>query len=345
MSTNCSLKKKHIYIKEINNHMYQFKEFIKQKASKSVYGLLLYSSIRAIVEKIALISFTDEAYIKTTYKKRFGREINLKDPKTYTEKLQWLKLFYRNDKMPICTDKYEVHEYLTSLGHSHLLNEIIGVYENVEDIDFESLPNRFVAKATHGCGSNLICKNKGELDWKKWKKIMKTWLKLKLYAFGREWNYRDIPPRIIIEKLIDHEPLIDYKFMCFNGEPKFLQINNDSKGIHYVDFYNINWNRVDFTYNKFKQSNHILPIPPQFEEMKELARKLSKPFPFVRVDFYNPPNRIIFGELTYFPGSGLLPLVPLINNYDELLGSYLNLPTPNHNLNLQESNTLLSMSK
>jgi hypothetical protein len=316
--------------------MSNFNEFLKQKSSKSLVGTLLYAKIRAIFEKIIQWRFTDEAYIKSTYKKRFGRAINLKDPQTYTEKLQWLKLFYRNDKMPICTDKYEVHDYLKPLGYGHILNDNIGVYDNADDIDFESLPDAFVAKTTHGCSSNLICKNKNELNWKKWQKIMNSWLKLNVYAFGREWNYKVVKPRIIIEKLIDHQPLIDYKFMCFNGEPKYLQINNDLEGIHYVDFYDINWNRVDFTYNKFRKSDHVLPIPPQFEEMKTLAEELSKPFPYVRVDFYNPPGKIIFGELTFFPGSGLLPLIPVKNNYDLLLGSQLVLPKPNHNLNLYE---------
>ena len=314
--------------------MSNFNELIKQKASESLYGTLLYAKIRAIFEKMILLRFTDMAYIKSTYKKRFGHTINLKDPKTYTEKLQWLKLFYRNDKMPIVTDKYDVHQYLTKLGYKHLLNDVIGVYDNANDINFEELPDAFVAKTTHGCSSNLICKNKNELDWKKWQRIINSWLDLNVYAFGREWNYKNIKPRIIIEKLIEHQPLIDYKFMCFNGEPKYLQINNDFEGVHYVDFYDINWNRVDFTYNKFTKSNHVLPIPPQFEEMKKLAKELSSPFPYVRVDFYNPPGKIIFGELTFFPGSGLLPLIPVKNNYDELLGSQLNLPKANHNLNL-----------
>ncbi len=314
--------------------MSNFKELIKQKASKSLYGTLLYAKVRALFEKMILLRFTDEAYIKSTYKKRFGYAINLKDPKTYTEKLQWLKLFYRNDKMPIVTDKYEVHQYLTDLGYKHLLNDVLGVYNNANDIDFDALPNSFVAKTTHGCASNIICKNKNELDWKKWVKIMNSWLNLNVYAFGREWNYKDIKPRIIIEKLIEHQPLIDYKFMCFNGEPKYLQINNDFEGVHYVDFYDIDWNRVDFTYHKFKKSKHVLPIPPQFEEMKALAKEISAPFPYVRVDLYNPPGKIIIGELTFFPGSGLLPLIPVKNNYDQLLGSQLSLPKANHNLNL-----------
>lgn len=314
--------------------MPNYKELIKKTASKSLFGTLLYARVRAIFEKMILLRFTDIAYVKSTYKKRFGREIDLKDPKTYTEKLQWLKLFYRNDKMPVVTDKYDVHQYLTDLGYKDLLNDVIGVYSNANDINFDALPDAFVAKTTHGCSSNLICKNKKDLDWEKWQKIMNSWLKLNVYAFGREWNYKDIKPRIIIEKLIEHQPLIDYKFMCFNGEPKYLQINNDLGGVHYVDFYDIEWNRVDFTYNKFTKSNHVLEIPPQFEEMKALAKKLSAPFPYVRVDFYNPPGRIIFGELTFFPGSGLLPLVPLENNYDELLGAQLDLPEANHNLNL-----------
>lgn len=314
--------------------MSQIKEFVKKAASQSTSGILFYSRFRGILEKMTLAKLSDETYIRRTYKKRFGRDINLIDPQTYTEKLQWLKLFYRNDKMPICTDKYAVHQHLEYKGYKHLLNEIIGIYKRAEDIDFEALPNSFVAKTTHGCGQNLICRNKHELDWEKWKKIMNSWLKLNVYAFGREWNYDNIPPRIMVEKFIDQEPLIDYKLMCFNGEPKFLQINNDLDGKHYVDFYDMEWQKVDFTYKKFLQSNHIIPKPPNFKEMAEIARKLSAPFPYVRVDFYNPFNRIIFGELTFFPGSGLLPLIPLQNNYDEILGSFLELPSPNHNLDL-----------
>ncbi len=317
--------------------MSDYKENIKQIASKSVYGKLLYSRMRAILEKIILLRLSDYEYVKSTFKKRFGREIDLKNPKTYTEKLQWLKLFYRDDTMPICTDKYEVHNYLTELGYSHLLNELYGVYDDAKDIDFDKLPKSFVVKTTHGCSYNLICKNKDDLNWGKWVKLINSWLKLKVHAFGREWNYEAIKPRIIVEKFIDQQPLIDYKFMCFNGEPRYLQINNDKDGVHYVDFYDISWSRVDFTYEKFTKSNHVLPKPAQFEKMKALARELSAPFPYVRVDFYNPPNRIIFGEFTYFPGSGLLPLVPVKNNYDATLGAHITLPEPNNNLDIYKA--------
>ena len=314
--------------------MSNFNERIKQTSSKSLFGRLFYAKTRALFERYILVRYSDIDYIKTTYKKRFGKPIDLISPKTYTEKLQWLKLFYRNDKMPVVTDKYDVRQYLKDLGHADLLNELIGVYSNANEIDFNALPNKFVAKATHGCSSNLICLERKQLNWKRWKRIINSWLDLNVYAFGREWNYKQIQPRIIIEKLIEHQPLIDYKFMCFNGEPKYLQINNDKGGVHYVDFYDIDWNRVGFTYDKFTKSNHVLEKPPQFEEMKSLARTLSAPFPYVRVDFYNPPGKIIFGELTFFPGSGLLPLIPTSNGYDEILGAQLNLPQPNHNLNL-----------
>lgn len=314
--------------------MSQIKDYVKEKATKSWYGHLAYSSLRRVFEKYALVTISDEEYIKTTYKKRFDKEIDLLDPKTYTEKLQWLKLFYRNDKMPICSDKYAVHQYLNHLGYERILNDIFNVYKNADEIDFESLPNQFVAKTTHGCGQNLVCRDKSKLDWNKWKRVMNSWMGLNVYAFGREWNYQNIVPRIIIEKLIEAEPLIDYKFMCFNGEPKFLQINVEEDEKHYVNFYDINWNKQDFTYERFRHKDVEITPPPQFEEMKEIARKLSAPFPYVRVDLYNPPNEIIFGELTYFPGSGLLPLVPLENNYDEQLGALIQLPEPNHNLEL-----------
>lgn len=314
--------------------MAQFKNFVKKNASKTWFGNLWYARIREIYEKIELARISDESYIRTTYKNRFGREIDLKDPKTYTEKLQWLKLFYRNDKMPICTDKYAVHQYLEHLGYNHLLNKILGIYKNADLIDFESLPQSFVAKTTHGCGQNLICKDKNDINWERWRKVMNSWLKLNQHAFGREWNYENIPPRIIVEKLIEYQPLLDYKFMCFNGEPKYLQINTVEDEKPYVDFYDIHWSKLDFTYQRFRQSRGTIPIPPNFKEMKDIARKLSAPFPFTRVDLYNPPGQIIFGELTFFPGSGLLPLVPLKNGYDKKLGADLVLPNPNNNLEL-----------
>lgn len=280
---------------------------------------------------------SDIEYIKSVYLERFNKDINLKNPTTLSEKLQWLKLFYRDEKMPICSDKYEVHTYLDNIGYGYLCNKIIGVYDNSREIDFDSLPEKFVAKATHGSGWNLICKNKNELNWKNTVELMNSWLKLNLFAFGREWNYKDIKPRIVIEKFIEHEPLNDYKFMCYNGEPLYMQLNNDYEGKHYVDFYDLKtWEHLPVTYSEYALSNRNIEKPEQFDKMMELARELSKPFPFVRVDFYSFDDTILLGELTFFPAGGLRPFLPMEKGYNEFLGAPLKLPKPNYNLDLFE---------
>ena len=307
---------------------------IKRAAFESPSGMLLFYKVRILREKLSLILDSDYNYIRKDYKRRFGRDINLNKPETYTEKLQWMKLFYRHKDMPICSDKYLVREYINSKGLSHLLNELYGVCEEVDNINFDELPNKFVAKATHGSSWNLICTDKSSLDWNKWKGIMRSWLKLNLFVFGREWNYKELKPKIIIEKFIEQDPLIDYKFMCFNGEPKYIQVNNDYEGVHYLDIYTINWEKVNFTYKNYPLSNHLLKKPIQLKEMIELAIFLSKDFPFVRVDFYNVDGEIIFGEMTFFPGGGLTPLVPFENNYDFILGNLIKLPDPNYNFHL-----------
>lgn len=318
----------------VSNRIGNMRQWLKAAAFKTPLGTYVFYEIRRLREKLALARYSDLEYITRTYRERFGREINLKDPQTYTEKLQWLKLFYRDADMPVCSDKFEVREYLTTRGYGYLLNELIGVYEDAEEIDFESLPKKFVAKASHGSSWNLICTDKGAIQWRTWKRTMNAWLKLNLYVFGREWNYKEQHPRIVIEKFLEQDPLIDYKFMCFNGEPRFIQINNDMDGEHYVDFYDLDWNRQQMTYETYRMSDHVLEKPPLLQEMICLARELSAPFPFVRVDFYNIEHEIIFGEITFFPGGGLKPLVSTGRDYDALVGAFLRLPDPNHNLDI-----------
>lgn len=298
-------------------------------------GELLFYKMRVFREKRALKHLSDMEYITKTYKERFGCEIDLINPKKYTEKLQWMKLFYRNEKMPICSDKYRIREYLEECNLQYLANDLIGVYKDALEIDYELLPSRFVAKANHGSGWNFICKDKSKIHWKDSVKVMNSWLKLNLYVFGREWNYKEIEPRIVVEKFIEHEPLNDYKFMCFNGEPLYMQLNNDYQGTHYVDFYELDgWKHLPFTYGPYRVSDRIIKKPPMYEKMFELARQLSKPFPFVRVDFYNYDDVVILGEMTFFPGGGLWPLNPVETGYDKILGERLQLPEPNNNLEL-----------
>ncbi len=311
------------------------KTVLRKKLFSSYRGQVFFYRVRRIREKLCLARYSDYAYIQKLARQRYGRELNIANPKTYSEKLQWLKLFYRDERMPICSDKSRVREYLKECGLEYLGNEILGVYDDARKIDFGKLPDRFAAKANHGSGWNLICKDKAQLDQKGCVKLMNQWLKLNLYVFGREWNYKDIRPRIVIEKFLEHEPLNDYKFMCFNGEPLYMQLNNDYDGKHYVDFYDLKtWEHIPITYQSYRHSDRLLERPAQFEKMMELARKLSAPFPFVRVDFYNFDNTVLLGELTFFPSGGLLPLVPMEKGYDEIFGEKLKLPEPNHNLEL-----------
>lgn len=313
------------------------KSTVRKKLFESANGQVLFYKIRQLREK-NINRIADIELIQMIYKERFEREANLAAPKTYTEKLQWLKLFYRDEKMPICSDKYRVREYFNECGLGYLANDLLGVYKDANEIDFDQLPDKFVTKANHGSGWNLICKDKNTFDIKGSKRIMNAWMKLDLSAFGREWNYKEIEPRIVVEKFIDHEPLNDYKYMCFNGEPLYMQLNNDFEGKHYVDFYELEgWKHLPFSYGPYQISDRIVEKPPMHEKMMELARQLSKPFPFVRVDFYNFDDTIILGELTFFPGGGLWPLNPVSTGYDEILGERLNLPEPNHNLELLQT--------
>lgn len=315
------------------------KKSIKKRLLNSDIGTVLFYKIRLLRERLSMAKMDDYTYISSDYKKRYGKEINLKNPKTISEKLQWLKLFYRNDNMPICSDKYDIRIYLKKHGYEHLLNEVLAVYESEEEIDnmdIESLPNSFVVKATHGSSWNLICKDKSKINWKVQKKIFKQWLGLNLYVFGREWNYKDLKPKILIEKMIDYKPLIDYKITCFNGEPKYFQINNEDETGRYVDFYDINWNKLNISLKRYTPSKNLLTPPQNLSKLIQISKILSQEFPFVRVDFYNFENTIILGELTFFPGGGLTPFYPDTEKWENLFGSYLTLPEPNYNLELLE---------
>ncbi|MBE6738411.1 MAG: hypothetical protein IKB72_05975 [Ruminococcus sp.] len=309
--------------------IYESLRNIGRKMQKSDAGNWFFNKVRIRMGKRNEKKYNDFEYLTNEYIRRTGEEINLVNPQRYSEKLQWLKLFYRNDAMPICSDKYLVREYIEKKGYGHLLNNLLFVYDNGKDINPKELPERFAMKTNHGSSWNLICTDKSKVNWFWWKRIFNCWLKRNLYTFGREWNYQHIDRKIIVEEYLDHSPLVDYKFMCFNGEPKYLQINHDINGKHFVDFLDINWEKKDFTYTNYEKSDILVEKPEQFEEMKKIARDLAQDFPYVRVDFYNFDGRIIFGELTFFPGGGFQYPTPV--EYDYILGKELTLPKPNFN--------------
>lgn len=270
-------------------------------------------------------NYEDEELIAQKYKRKTGREVNLSDPQSFNEKLQWLKLHGHNPDMAVCADKYLVRAYLQERGYGHLLNEMYGAWENVDDIDISSLPDEFVLKAAHGSGMNIICTDKRSMFWPFWKLLMKSWLKQNIYVYGREWVYKDMTPRIICEKLLKPESgtLLDYKFWCMNGTIAFIQVSVNDEDTLKLNLYDTSWNLKKEEYCYRNSKKQIAP-PQSLNEMISYAQQLSAPFPFVRVDFYEVDGSVIFGELTFFPGSGFMLFNP--PSYDYELGKMVRLP-------------------
>lgn len=275
----------------------------------------------------------DSIMLRLQYWLQTGRTLHLNNPQRFTEKLQVYKMKYRNPEMLRCTDKYEVRSYVEEKGLGDCLIPLIGVYNNVEDIDFMSLPNQFVAKTTDGGGGNqvLICKDKDKLEVKDFFALMKKWMTApKGLNAGREWAYENnYPRRIIIEQLIGNnvtKDLPDYKFYCFDGKPQYCQLIQGRNSDMTIDFYDMEWQHMSFTGLSvgISQSKSIVEKPAIFEEMKAIATKLSNGYPFVRVDLYYAEETTFFGELTFYPASGYGKFTPDI--WDEKIGELLSLP-------------------
>lgn len=256
-----------------------------------------------------------------------GYRLNLENPKTYNEKLNWLKLNYRNKLMPICADKFTVRQYVKDKGLDHILNELYWEGFNPEDIPFDKLPNQFVIKVTTGSGKNIICKDKTKLNHHKTIETLRRWLSEKyLPAYG-EWFYDVIRPRIIIEKLlIDENGEIpnDYKVFCFNGEPKYIAVDVGRFYEMKRNIFDIDWNFKKGYKISFPNDDIILERPQCLEQMIQKARKLSEGFPHVRVDFYIIKNEIYFGELTFTNGAGFGNVQPY--SFAEEMGNLIKLP-------------------
>lgn len=278
----------------------------------------------------ALRQFSDKEAICLLYKTYSGREPDLENPQTFSEKQQWLKLNYHNSLMTTCADKFEVRAFIKEKGYSHLLNGVLGVYDNINQLNISELPDQFVLKATHGSGWNLVCTDKSKINWWIWKKIMNVWLHNNIFWPGREWPYKNMKPRLIAEPFLKDSSgkLMDYKLFCFNGKVHFIQANK-GRGTdnHAQNFYDLDWNILPFGKNLEPRPEIDIPAPFNLKEMANIAADLAGDFPFVRVDFYEVERKIIFGEMTFYPKSGLPDFTP--PEYDQILGSILKINLEN----------------
>ena len=269
----------------------------------------------------------DEAYIKANYYLKNNRRLNLENPVDLSEKIQWLKLYQYDESYKKYIDKYEVREHIKETIGEEYLNELLGVYEDVEEIDFDALPDKFVLKGTHGSGYNIIVEDKSKLNWPEAKAQLRKFLSQNYYDKYKEVIYRGIKPRIIAEKFLDQlndDAILDYKFLCFHGEPKFIHVKALEDGRRKEVDYDINWNKLEIPKEQPHYLKRSLEKPDNFEDMIEIAKILSKDFIFVRVDLYSIEGKIYFGELTFLHKGGMKRVVSEPHN--KIMGDLIKLP-------------------
>ena len=284
--------------------------------------------LASVLRRMSFLFKDDELYLKLLYLFELHRWPDLKNPRTFNEKLQWLKLHDRRPEYTTMVDKYAVKDYVAGIiGREHII-PTLGVWNSFDEIDFDSLPEQFVLKTTHGGGGMavVICKDKDTFDKGKARRVLEKSLKSDIYANFREWPYKDVPRRIIAEQFmsVDGGGLTDYKVHNFNGVPKVILVCRERFGKDPMaeSFFNDRWEHMDI-----KRPGHPNPDvekPDNLQELLRLAGRLSKDIPFARTDFYTIGGKAYFGEITFYPASGLSPFSP--DKYDNILGDWLILP-------------------
>lgn len=266
-----------------------------------------------------LIKYFYTHTVKADFKKAMGYELDLEHPKTLNEKLQWVKFYVRDPRYTQCADKYEVRKYVEKkLGGAEHLVPLYGVYDSVAEIDIDALPEEFVLKPNHSCGCVILCHDKSQMDWEKEADKMELWLRQNYYYRMGEWQYKNIPPKIVCEKLLQGE-IVDYKFFCCAGKPQIVRGVSNRKNGHY----NSTWWDLNFHVLTSDLQGELVRRPPHWEEMLALSEKLSEDFPFVRVDFYDLEGKVYFGELTFTPNNGMDAEIP--DDWDEKMGELFDL--------------------
>jgi hypothetical protein len=291
---------------------------------KGELGYFIANTIYEVHRFLNYYRFEEQKYLKNKFLRLQGYELNLDKPKSLNEKLQWLKIHDRRPIYTIFADKYAVREYVKENIGEDVLIPLLYSTKNYKDIVPENLPDEpFILKANHDSGSFLIVRDKSKIDWKKVRTDCRWWLSKNYYWIDREWQYKDIEPRIIVEKLLlDKEGKIpnDYKIHCINGEVEFIYVSVDREGVNKRNIYDKKWNPLPFTFaNKFKdpsklRGSEILP-PPSFERMLEISKEVAKLFAYVRVDFYDVDGKLYFGEITQCHGGGFDQMRPIEWDY------------------------------
>jgi hypothetical protein len=268
-------------------------------------------------------------YAHFLYEYYTGKKLNLKKPIEFNEKIQWYKVYYHPKILNQLVDKFAVRAYVEEKIGPEYLNEIYGVYEKPEQVPFEDLPNQFVVKATHTSSHNLIVTDKTKVNTKAAFKLFKIWLgKNQYYRTGQEWAYKDVKPRLIAEKYLkddERSSLIDYKFYCFDGVAKFLEVHLDRADNHKRGFFDLDFEPLPFRYVTIEKSiTTKIKKPSNLDEMKKLSEILADKFPYVRVDFYSIKGKSVFGEMTFYPSDGRKDFIP--DEYNKIIGDYIRLP-------------------
>lgn len=269
----------------------------------------------------------DEEYLKRLFKIKVGKNLDLENPVTFNEKLQWLKLHDRNPLYPILVDKYAVKGWVSErIGSEHVI-PTYGVWKRFSHIEFDALPERFVLKCTHDSGGLVICSNRSEFDYHSARRIIERSLRRNYYWVAREWPYKEVAPRVIAEEYIqsdcDCESIYDYKVLCFAGVPKLIELHKGRFVNHTQDWYDTSWNRLAIQQPNIPISSNEDTAPLFLEEMLELSAKLSNGLPHVRVDWYHSGEKLLFGEMTLYDGAGLEPF--LNEDDDIMIGNMINL--------------------
>lgn len=292
------------------------------KVIKNPYKLITYSGVKGMLKHMP-----DLLYLKLLYRGYMDKKLNLDSPKTFNEKLQWLKLYDRNPLYTHLVDKYEVKKHISDVLDKEYLIPLLGVYNDFDEIDFNKLPNEFVLKCTHDSGGLVICKDKSNFDLKLAKEKINRCLNRNFYYLYREWPYKKIKPRIICEQYMVDESgteLKDYKIFCFSGEPKIIEVDYNRFSGHKRNLYDIKWNYIPASIQYPTDPKTIIRKPDRVEDILGLARALAKDYPHVRIDFYSINKRIYFGEITFYHGSGFEKFEPKSLGIE--MGSWIKLP-------------------